>query len=127
VQDTGEGIPDNIKPKLFQPLVTSKSKGQGFGLAVVKRLVEALKGDITFESERGKGTKFIVKLPTETYRQLKKPPTHAPQTGGYTTEPHGNQQTRQHAPTQHSLSQTAQPTSKPKHNPNPKHTKPHKP
>lgn len=65
VEDTGEGIPDEIKPRIFQPLVTSKSKGQGFGLAVCKRLVEAMKGDITFESEKGKGTKFTIKLPTE--------------------------------------------------------------
>jgi PAS domain S-box-containing protein len=35
--DTGIGIPDEIKPKIFQPLMTTKSKGQGFGLAVVKR------------------------------------------------------------------------------------------
>jgi signal transduction histidine kinase len=52
------------RSKLFQPLFTTKSKGQGFGLAVCKRLVEALNGTITFESEVDKGTKFIVKLPT---------------------------------------------------------------
>ena len=64
VADTGVGIPENIKPKLFSPMFTTKSKGQGLGLAVVKRLVEALKGTIDFESEEGKGTKFIIKLPT---------------------------------------------------------------
>jgi signal transduction histidine kinase len=53
VADTGIGIPDEIKPKLFQPLMTTKSKGQGFGLAVVKRLVEAQGGSITFESKVG--------------------------------------------------------------------------
>jgi signal transduction histidine kinase len=63
VEDTGKGVPDAIKPKLFQPLVTTKSKGQGFGLAVCKRLVEALHGTITFDSEEGNGTKFTVKLP----------------------------------------------------------------
>jgi signal transduction histidine kinase len=40
-------------------------KGQGFGLAVCKRLVDALKGGITFESEKGKGTKFTIKIPIE--------------------------------------------------------------
>jgi signal transduction histidine kinase len=44
-------------------MVTTKSKGQGFGLAVVKRLVEALGGSITFESKVGKGAKFIIMLP----------------------------------------------------------------
>lgn len=65
VEDTGEGIAESIKPKLFSPMMTTKSKGQGLGLAVVKRLVEALKGTISFESEEGKGTKFIIKLPLE--------------------------------------------------------------
>jgi PAS domain S-box-containing protein len=64
VEDTGIGIPDEAKPKLFQPLFTTKSKGQGFGLAVVKRLTEALNGTITFDSQEGKGTKFAIKLPT---------------------------------------------------------------
>jgi PAS domain S-box-containing protein len=63
VVDTGTGIPEDIKPKLFSPMVTTKSKGQGFGLAVVKRLVEALSGTVTFESKAGKGTKFTVCLP----------------------------------------------------------------
>jgi signal transduction histidine kinase len=65
VQDTGVGIPEEIKPKLFQPLMTTKSKGQGFGLAVVKRLVERLGGKISFDSEAGKGTTFTIELPVE--------------------------------------------------------------
>jgi signal transduction histidine kinase len=63
VEDTGIGIPDEVKPKLFTPMVTTKSKGQGLGLAVVKRLVEALNGTVNFESSKGKGTKFIIELP----------------------------------------------------------------
>jgi PAS domain S-box-containing protein len=65
VSDTGVGIPEEVKPKLFTPMTTTKSKGQGFGLAVTKRLVEALKGTIGFESEKGKGTKFTIVLPTK--------------------------------------------------------------
>jgi len=63
VRDTGLGIPEAVKPKLFTPMMTTKSKGQGLGLAVVKRLVEALGGAITFESQEGKGTKFTIELP----------------------------------------------------------------
>jgi PAS domain S-box-containing protein len=63
VADTGVGIPDHIKPKLFTPMMTTKAKGQGLGLAVVKKSVEALGGFITFESQEGKGTKFTIELP----------------------------------------------------------------
>ena len=63
VQDTGEGIPENVKNKIFTPLMTTKAKGQGFGLAAVKRFTEAMGGTVTFESEVGKGTKFTVTLP----------------------------------------------------------------
>jgi len=62
VEDTGEGIPEEAKSKVFQPLFTTKSKGQGFGLSVVKRLTEALNGTVTFESEKGKGTKFTLRF-----------------------------------------------------------------
>jgi len=66
VSDTGKGIPEDVKPRIFTPLVTTKAKGQGLGLAVVKRLVEALNGNVTFESEEGKGTKFVITLPDST-------------------------------------------------------------
>jgi PAS domain S-box-containing protein len=63
ITDTGTGIPDEAKEKIFKPLFTTKSKGQGFGLAVVKKLVEALDGNINFETTLGKGTTFIVEMP----------------------------------------------------------------
>ena len=63
VQDTGVGIPDENKTKIFTPLFTTRAKGQGFGLPVVKRMTEALGGEVTFESQVGKGTTFIVRLP----------------------------------------------------------------
>jgi PAS domain S-box-containing protein len=63
VEDNGEGIPEEVKDRLFTPMFTTKSKGQGLGLAVVKRLVEAQGGTVGFESQVGKGTKFVVELP----------------------------------------------------------------
>ena len=63
VKDTGVGIPDQVKDKLFTPMFTTKSKGQGFGLAVIKRMTEALGGEVTFKSQEGKGTKFTVRFP----------------------------------------------------------------
>jgi PAS domain S-box-containing protein len=65
VKDTGVGIPKDVKDKLFTPMFTTKSKGQGFGLAVVKRLTEALGGNITFESEEGEGTTFTMRFPPQ--------------------------------------------------------------
>jgi signal transduction histidine kinase len=64
VADSGEGIPDDIKPKIFTPLFTTKSSGQGFGLAVCKRVIEAQGGTISFESKTGKGTLFTIRLPS---------------------------------------------------------------
>ncbi len=63
IEDTGEGIPEEVKNRLFTPLFTTKSKGQGFGLAVVKRLIEAQGGKISFESQLGEGTTFTIQLP----------------------------------------------------------------
>ena len=63
VRDTGVGIPEKVKPSLFTPLFTTKAKGQGLGLAVVKRIVEAMHGSISFESQVGKGTVFTIKIP----------------------------------------------------------------
>ena len=63
VEDNGIGIPTKIQSKIFTPLFTTKPKGQGFGLAVCRRVIEAHGGSITFESQEGKGTKFTLRLP----------------------------------------------------------------
>ena len=65
VEDTGLGIPEDAKGKIFSPLFTTKAKGQGLGLAACKKLVTALNGTISFESKVGEGTKFVLKLPSE--------------------------------------------------------------
>jgi signal transduction histidine kinase len=63
VKDTGVGIPEKVKSKLFTPMFTTKAKGQGFGLAVIKRMAEALGGTVSFESQEGEGTTFTIRLP----------------------------------------------------------------
>jgi len=55
--------PDAIKEKIFKALFTTKSKSQGFGLAIVKKLTEGLGGDISFETKLGRGTTLIIELP----------------------------------------------------------------
>ena len=62
--DTGVGIPEENLEKLFEPLFTTKAKGVGLGLALVKTLVEVNGGSIEVESEVGKGSTFTVRLPT---------------------------------------------------------------
>ena len=69
VKDTGVGIPKEIHDKIFTLMFTTKSKGQGFGLPVVKRMAEALGGTVSFESKEGKGTTFIVRLPPQSAKR----------------------------------------------------------
>ena len=63
IKDSGAGIPEEVKKNMFTPFYTTKSKGQGLGLPVVKRLVEALNGTVKVESEKDNGAQFIVELP----------------------------------------------------------------
>ena len=63
VEDTGVGIPEKIKSQVFTPLFTTKPRGQCFGLVVCKRVIEAHGGSINFESQEGKGAKFIIQFP----------------------------------------------------------------
>jgi signal transduction histidine kinase len=63
--DTGAGISEEVLPKLFTPLFTTKAQGMGFGLAICKRIIEAHRGTIRVETARGQGTTFTLTLPIE--------------------------------------------------------------
>jgi len=66
VTDTGQGMtPEFIQKKLFRPLQTTKSLGLGIGLYQSRQIVQALGGSVTAESQEGKGTRMVVRLPTE--------------------------------------------------------------
>jgi two-component system, NtrC family, sensor kinase len=64
-KDSGPGIPDSIKSRIFEPYFTTKPKGMGtgMGLDISKQIIERHKGTIRFESEEGQGTTFIVEIP----------------------------------------------------------------
>ena len=63
VADNGVGIPEENKDKLFTVNFTTKTKGMGLGLMVVKNVVEQANGNIEFHSELGEGTTFLVSFP----------------------------------------------------------------
>ena len=63
ITDTGVGIPKAVLDDLWKPLITTKSKGIGLGLAICKRIAEAHGGSISVKSEVGKGTTFTLRLP----------------------------------------------------------------
>jgi signal transduction histidine kinase len=64
MEDSGPGIPAEIRDRLFEPFATyGTSRGTGLGLAITRRIVEEHFGEISFESQPGKGTVFSIKLP----------------------------------------------------------------
>ncbi len=67
VEDTGSGIPEDKLKKIFDLRYTTKKKGMGIGLTIVKRVVEAHEGDLKVYSQPGLGTKFAIFLP---YREV---------------------------------------------------------
>jgi two-component system sensor kinase FixL len=63
VADTGPGLPDEVRARLFQPFVTTKPNGMGVGLSVCHTIVEAHGGDLGAEDRVGGGTVFWLTLP----------------------------------------------------------------
>jgi nitrogen fixation/metabolism regulation signal transduction histidine kinase len=63
VTDNGSGIDKQTQDMIFEPKFTTKTSGMGLGLAMVKNIVETFGGNITFNTEIGKGTEFIVRFP----------------------------------------------------------------
>jgi len=63
VFDNGKGITDEMKELIFEPKFTTKTSGMGLGLAMIKSIIEAYDGTISFVSEKNKGTTFTVILP----------------------------------------------------------------
>jgi PAS domain S-box-containing protein len=65
VADTGHGMTDAVKASIFEPLFTTKERGSGLGLAVVKQIVEGFGGSIHVTSAPGQGARFDVWLPEQ--------------------------------------------------------------
>lgn len=63
VKDTGSGMDEETKNKIFEPYFTTKASGTGLGLTVVYKVIKEHKGDIRVKSEKDKGSEFIITLP----------------------------------------------------------------
>ena len=63
VEDTGHGLDASVKARLFEPLITTKSKGIGLGLALVRRIAERHGGTIVHVAPPTRGARFVLTLP----------------------------------------------------------------
>jgi signal transduction histidine kinase len=63
IQDRGPGIPDDVKPKLFQPNFSTKTDGMGLGLAITKKSIDDIGGTISIQSTVGTGTTVTIAVP----------------------------------------------------------------
>lgn len=63
IRDTGPGLPSEVQERMFEPFVTTRARGHGLGLAIVRKVVEQHHGEVSFESEAGRGTTCVVRLP----------------------------------------------------------------
>lgn len=63
VEDTGVGMSEEVRQKIFEPYFTTKDFGSGIGLTLVYKVVKEHKGDITVNSQEGKGSTFTITLP----------------------------------------------------------------
>lgn len=64
ISDNGRGIPEQIKPQLFNSRVSEKTTGEGYGLLTVKKIIDAHSGKITFDQNESSGSTFTIMLPT---------------------------------------------------------------
>jgi len=66
IRDEGSGVPDSVKPRLFEPFVSSKGEGHaGLGLSIAYNIIRELNGTMSCESDETTGTTFKIVLPTE--------------------------------------------------------------
>jgi PAS domain S-box-containing protein len=67
IEDTGCGIPQHMHEKVFSHLYTTKKEGSGFGLSICQQIAKKYNGNISIQSEEGRGTKVTVSFPANNY------------------------------------------------------------
>jgi signal transduction histidine kinase len=63
IHDEGEGIPDEVRAKIFDLYFTTKREGSGIGLAMTYRILQLHNGEVDVQSQPGAGTTFVLRLP----------------------------------------------------------------
>jgi len=63
VSDTGEGIPDDVGPRLFEQFFTTKPQGTGLGLSIARQIAEEHGGELRWANRAGRGATFTIRLP----------------------------------------------------------------
>ena len=63
IRDEGEGIPDDVRPRIFDLYFTTKREGSGIGLAMTYRILQLHNGEVDVQSQPGIGTTFVLRLP----------------------------------------------------------------
>jgi len=69
ITDNGPGIPDEVRARIFDPFFTTKNDGTGLGLSVSHSIIQDHGGQISVQSEHGKGTTFYITLPVESQEE----------------------------------------------------------
>ena len=74
VSDTGHGLTDEIRERLFLPFYSTKHRGTGLGLSIAAKIVQEHGGSVRAESNTPKGARFLVRIPL-----METAPAHAPE------------------------------------------------
>ncbi len=66
VQDSGSGVPAELRERIWEPFFTTRQRGTGLGLAIVRKRVQEVGGSASLETERnGRGALFQLRVPLE--------------------------------------------------------------
>jgi signal transduction histidine kinase len=68
IDDSGPGVPADLRERIFYPFFTTKERGSGVGLAMAQKIVASHGGSLALESEGGPGARFRMRLPLESDR-----------------------------------------------------------
>jgi len=88
IQDSGVGIPPQVRDRIFDPFFTTKEKGTGLGLAITQRIIEGHGGHISFESHPGEGTRFMIRLPMTDHDDTETEPSRPSSSAGGKVQEH---------------------------------------
>ncbi|MGC6479177.1 MAG: sensor histidine kinase [Flavobacteriaceae bacterium] len=69
ITDNGIGVPEEVKEKIFDPKFTTKTRGMGLGLGIVKNIIELHQGNIRYTTTANRGTTFYITLPLKTKKE----------------------------------------------------------